>query len=101
MPYDRPPLSKAVLAGELDPAAVALRPAGWYADRGVELLLGRAAVALHPERHELELPDGGVLRYDRLLIATGAEPGRFRSSTVHRTRISCARRPTRAGCATR
>jgi 3-phenylpropionate/trans-cinnamate dioxygenase ferredoxin reductase component len=74
VPYDRPPLSKEVLAGKLDPEALALRPRGWYADRGVELLLGRAAGALHAERHELELRDGGVLGYDRLLIATGAEP---------------------------
>ncbi len=74
VPYDRPPLSKGVLAGELDPEALALRPPGWYADHGVELLLGRAAAALHAERHELELCDGGVLGYDRLLIATGAEP---------------------------
>jgi NADPH-dependent 2,4-dienoyl-CoA reductase/sulfur reductase-like enzyme/ferredoxin len=74
VPYDRPPLSKEVLAGELDPGALALRPPGWYADHGIELLLGRAAAALHPERRELELRDGGVLAYDRLLIATGAEP---------------------------
>ena len=77
VPYDRPPLSKQVLAGELDLAAVALRPPGWYADRGVELLLGRAAAALHADRHQLELRDGGVLGYDRLLIATGAEPRRL------------------------
>ena len=42
-PYDRPPLSKAVLAGTLPVAEVALRPAAWYVEHGVELLLGRRA----------------------------------------------------------
>ena len=76
-PYDRPPLSKEVLAGDLDIGALGLRQAGWYAERGVELLLGRPAAALHAERHELELLDGSRLGYDRLLIATGAEPRRL------------------------
>ena len=76
-PYDRPPLSKDVLAGELDVDAIGLRPDAWYADRGVELLPGRAAAALHAQRHALELRDGSALGYDRLLIATGAEPRRL------------------------
>jgi 3-phenylpropionate/trans-cinnamate dioxygenase ferredoxin reductase component len=76
-PYDRPPLSKELLAGELDPDALGLRPAGWYAERRVELLLGRPAAAVHADRHELELGDGSLLAYDRLLLATGAEPRRL------------------------
>ena len=76
-PYDRPPLSKEFLAGELEPDALALRPANWYEERSVELLLGRPAVALHAGRHELELDDGSLLSYDRLLIATGAKPRRL------------------------
>ena len=76
-PYDRPPLSKGVLAGEVDAGGIGLRPHAWYADRGVELLPGRAAAVLHAERHVLELCDGATLGYDRLLIATGAEPRRL------------------------
>ena len=44
-PYDRPPLSKEGLLGEIEPA---FRPAGWYTDHGVELRLGVAARSLDP-----------------------------------------------------
>jgi len=71
-PYDRPPLSKEWLAGE--PVDPALRPPGWHAEHGVELLLGRAARRLDPHRRVLELDDGERLRYDRLVIATGSRP---------------------------
>ena len=73
-PYDRPPLSKAVLAGSLPATDVAFRPATWYDERGIELLLGRRAVALDPAAHELTLDDGTTARYGQLLIATGSEP---------------------------
>ncbi len=45
-PYDRPPLSKAVLAGASEDESVAFRPAWWYEEREIELLLGRRAVSL-------------------------------------------------------
>src|SRR5829696_468851 len=68
-PYDRPPLSKEGLRGPIDPS---FRPAGWYADHGVELRLGAAACSLDPARRIVTLADGERLRYDTLLIATGA-----------------------------
>jgi 3-phenylpropionate/trans-cinnamate dioxygenase ferredoxin reductase component len=68
-PYDRPPLSKEGLLGAIDPA---FRPAGWYADHGVELRLGVAARLLDPARRTVTLADGERLRYQTLLIATGA-----------------------------
>ena len=77
LPYDRPPLSKELLAGAVEPAQVALRPESWYAERDVELVLGRAAVALRPREHALVLAAGATLRYDRLLIATGSRPRRL------------------------
>jgi NADPH-dependent 2,4-dienoyl-CoA reductase/sulfur reductase-like enzyme len=73
-PYDRPPLSKALLAGAAIPGKLALRPAGWHRENGVELLLGRRAVRLDPVARRVSLEDGEVLAYERLLIATGAEP---------------------------
>ena len=76
-PYDRPPLSKGILAGEgdarLDVEIVRFRDAGWYADNDVELILGRRAAVLDPRARRLDLDDGSVLDYDDLLIATGAE----------------------------
>ncbi len=76
-PYDRPPLSKGLLAGELDPVDVALRPEGWHGEHRVELVLGRRAAGLDPARRELRLDHGARLRYDELVVATGAEPRRL------------------------
>lgn len=72
-PYDRPPLSKQYLAGKMTEAP-RLRPDEWYRDNSVELILGERAAALRADTHELELASGSVLRYKRLLIATGAKP---------------------------
>ena len=76
-PYDRPPLSKGVLAGALDTGELSFRPAQWYAEHRVELLLGRSAAALDPTAHALTLDDGTILAYEQLLIATGALPRRL------------------------
>ena len=76
-PYDRPPLSKGVLAGSVAADSVGFRPPDWYRDNGVELRLGSPARALDPARRALVLDRGEVLRYDRLLIATGAAPRRL------------------------
>jgi 3-phenylpropionate/trans-cinnamate dioxygenase ferredoxin reductase subunit len=71
-PYDRPPLSKQGLAGAAaDPR---FRPREWYAEHAVALRLGAPAVRLHPGARAVELAGGERLRYDDLLIATGARP---------------------------
>ena len=72
-PYDRPPLSKGLLGGSVGPEEVAYRPCDWYEDNAVELLLGRRAAALDPSRRTVELQDGELLRYEKLLIATGSQ----------------------------
>jgi NADPH-dependent 2,4-dienoyl-CoA reductase/sulfur reductase-like enzyme len=74
-PYDRPPLSKAVLAGAEE--SVALRPPAWYAEHGVEVLLGVRATALDHARRAVTLADGDTLDYEQLLIATGSRPRRL------------------------
>jgi len=76
-PYDRPPLSKAVLAGAAEVAGLALRPPEWHEENAIELVLGNGAKQLRAEDHELVLEDGTALGYDRLLIATGAVPRRL------------------------
>ena len=71
-PYDRPPLSKELLAsGEGDPS---FRPASWYAEQGVELVLGRRAAGLDVARRRVRLDDGEELGYDDLIVATGSRP---------------------------
>jgi 3-phenylpropionate/trans-cinnamate dioxygenase ferredoxin reductase subunit len=73
-PYDRPPLSKQLLDGSCAQQSLTFRPASWYEDHDVELLLGVGAAALRPRERVLVLADGRNLRYHRLLIATGSRP---------------------------
>ena len=73
-PYDRPPLSKRLLAGELDPDRIALRKQVDLDSLGVEWVLGVRASGLDVTRRELVLADGTRLHFDGLVIATGASP---------------------------
>jgi 3-phenylpropionate/trans-cinnamate dioxygenase ferredoxin reductase component len=73
-PYERPPLSKEYLRGEAGRDKVYVHDEGFYAEQDIELRLGRTAVSLNASAGELALDDGERLRYDRLLLATGAEP---------------------------
>jgi 3-phenylpropionate/trans-cinnamate dioxygenase ferredoxin reductase component len=76
-PYERPPLSKDYVRGEVDRETVYVHPEGYYAAHDIELRLGRTAVSLNTGARELALDDGERLRYDRLLLTTGAEPRRL------------------------
>ena len=71
-PYDRPPLSKELLAGTVAEETVAYRPAWWYEEKKVELLLGARAEALDPATRTVRLDSGAELGYEKLLIATGS-----------------------------
>ena len=73
-PYQRPPLSKKFLAGELPLERLAVKPAAFYAQAGVELRLGVRAEGLDLAGHTLVLADGERVGYDRLLLATGSAP---------------------------
>ncbi|GAA1885792.1 FAD-dependent oxidoreductase [Streptantibioticus ferralitis] len=68
-PYDRPPLSKSVLLGSADGSAFDVD----FAGLGIELLLGQHADAVRPAERQVATARGTV-PYDRLVIATGAEP---------------------------
>jgi 3-phenylpropionate/trans-cinnamate dioxygenase ferredoxin reductase subunit len=76
-PYERPPLSKGYVRGEVDRETVYVHPDGYYAEHDIELQLGRTVVSLNTSARELALDDGERLRYDRLLLTTGAEPRRL------------------------
>lgn len=69
LPYDRPPLSKAVLTGKAEGAEFDID----FGALGVELRLGRAITGLRVEDRTL-LTDAGEVRYDHLVLATGAQP---------------------------
>ncbi len=76
-PYNRPPLSKEYLRGEAEPGSVFVHEEGFYGAHGIELRLERTATVLDTTTRTLALDDGDRLRYDRLLLATGAEPRRL------------------------
>jgi 3-phenylpropionate/trans-cinnamate dioxygenase ferredoxin reductase subunit len=73
-PYNRPPLSKELLRDDLPDDLVLAEPERWYERRNVELLTGRQVVALDPEARSATLDGGHEIRFDRCLLATGAEP---------------------------
>ena len=76
-PYDRPPLSKELLAGTVEEDSVAYRPAWWYEEKRVELLLGARAEELDPAARTVRLDSGAELDYEQLLIATGSAARRL------------------------
>jgi len=71
-PYQRPPLSKKYFAGELARERLLLRPATFYAEKGVALELGARVEEIEPAERRVRLRDGRTLAYDRLLLATGS-----------------------------
>jgi NADPH-dependent 2,4-dienoyl-CoA reductase/sulfur reductase-like enzyme len=90
MPYDRPPLSKKLLAGEWEPDRIALRKPDDFASLNLDLRLGVAATALDTAARTLALADGSTLAFDGLIIATGGAvrrlPGQPDLTGVHELR---------------
>ncbi|QNP63190.1 NAD(P)/FAD-dependent oxidoreductase [Streptomyces genisteinicus] len=76
-PYERPPLSKGFLSGKDERDSVFVHEPGWYARSEIELHLGQTAVSIDRAAKAVRLGDGTVLHYDKLLLATGAEPRRL------------------------
>jgi NADPH-dependent 2,4-dienoyl-CoA reductase/sulfur reductase-like enzyme len=74
LPYDRPPLSKRVLGGELEHADIHLRKPTEYGDLDLDVRLGQMATGLDPSVREVTLANGERVPYDGLILATGATP---------------------------
>jgi 3-phenylpropionate/trans-cinnamate dioxygenase ferredoxin reductase component len=70
-PYQRPPLSKAFLKGDLTSDRIYLRPPQFYANRGIDLVLGRRVAALNPRGRTLTFADGEEMPYRAAVLATG------------------------------
>ncbi|MFI6050433.1 NAD(P)/FAD-dependent oxidoreductase [Streptomyces violascens] len=76
-PYERPPLSKGFLAGKEERDSVFVHEPAWYAQNDIELHLGQIVTTVDRGAKTVRLGDGTVIQYDRLLLATGAEPRRL------------------------
>jgi 3-phenylpropionate/trans-cinnamate dioxygenase ferredoxin reductase component len=76
-PYERPPLSKGYLLGKEARDSVYVHELAWYARNEIELHLGQTVAAVDRTARTVRFGDGTIVRYDKLLIATGAEPRRL------------------------
>ena len=77
LPYERPPLSKAVLRGEAAPETAQVHDESFYATHDIELLLGRTVEALDAESSQVMLDGNERLPFTSAVLATGAEPRRL------------------------
>ncbi|MGQ0618371.1 MAG: NAD(P)/FAD-dependent oxidoreductase [Panacagrimonas sp.] len=73
-PYQRPPLSKAYLAGEVPPERLLIKHRDFYVQSDVELRLGVSVTQIRLADRTLEMDDGGSLAFDHLILATGSRP---------------------------
>ena len=76
-PYERPPLSKDYLRGESPRENARVHPHGFYAEHDIDVRTGIAVARIDAAAAEIGLADGERMRYDRLLLATGARPRRL------------------------
>ena len=76
-PYDRPNLSKDYLAGNAPEEWIPLRPQGFHSEHGIDLVHDAQVSALDLPKREVQLTNGASYPFDRLLLATGAEPVRL------------------------
>lgn len=106
-PYDRPPLSKDVLAGTRSVAETALHPEGFYAEHAIRRLDGVTAVAIDAEERTIALSSGETLPWGDLVLATGAAARDLTAgvvdpavaSSVHRLRDAADAERLRTACA--
>lgn len=73
-PYERPPLSKDYFAGDKAFERIMIRPAAFWAERGVDMMLGLRVEVVDPCAHKVTLSDGAVISYGNMIWATGGSP---------------------------
>ncbi|MGQ0622990.1 MAG: NAD(P)/FAD-dependent oxidoreductase [Panacagrimonas sp.] len=77
LPYQRPPLSKAYLAGQLAHERLFIKPPAFYEQQKIETLLGVSVQRVRLQDRQAELSDGKVVGFDHLVFATGGRPRRL------------------------
>jgi 3-phenylpropionate/trans-cinnamate dioxygenase ferredoxin reductase subunit len=73
-PYERPPLSKDYFAGDKAFERIMIRPAAFWAERSVDMMLGMRVDAVDPSAHKVTLSDGADISYGKMIWATGGSP---------------------------
>ena len=74
LPYQRPPLSKAYMKGELAEERLYFKPAAWYESQNIDPILSIRVTKIDRAAQTVELEHGGSVSYDALIIATGSRP---------------------------
>ena len=74
LPYQRPPLSKNYLAGQMGAQQVLLKNAAFYAEKSIDVLTGTRVARIDRSARAVEMNDGRAVEYGALLLATGARP---------------------------
>lgn len=88
LPYERPPLSKAVLAGDAQPLDSIIRDQKFFAEHDIELILGKKVVSIDINERQILMDNQSDIAYDKLLLTTGARartldvPGREELSNI-------------------
>ncbi|MEP1442657.1 MAG: FAD-dependent oxidoreductase [Hyphomicrobiales bacterium] len=74
VPYQRPPLSKTYMTGEMSLERILLRPASFYEEKSIELLNNTLIESIDADKQTVALSNGDALAFDKLVLATGARP---------------------------
>jgi 3-phenylpropionate/trans-cinnamate dioxygenase ferredoxin reductase subunit len=74
LPYQRPPLTKAFMKGDMDANHLTIRHWPWYEENQVEAMLGRSVTQIDRDRRRVTLDDGKEVAWDTLVLATGSRP---------------------------
>ena len=89
-PYQRPPLSKAYMKGELQLDRLFLKPENWFSENGVEVQLGKRVASIDRYKKTVSLGDFEE-DYDHLILATGSRPRQLRESQSALENVFCLR----------
>ena len=73
-PYERPPLSKDYYAGEKAFERIMIRPAAFWAERAIDMMLGQRVDSVDPAAHQVTVFDGTIISYGSMIWATGGSP---------------------------
>ena len=83
LPYDRPPLTKAFLLGQITPESLVLKQASQYRELKIDYRPSTRAVAIDRTGSRVTIEDGAQLHYDSLLLATGSRPRRLPNESTN------------------
>ena len=83
VPYQRPPLSKKFLLGEMSKQQLLLRPESYYGDKNINLITGKKALRIDRNLMEIELEDGVKLPYKKLFLGIGSSPKKLSDKRIY------------------